>query len=368
MAQSLHLGTRKGLFRVEKSQGKWQITNTEFLSDNVSIVTPIPHNQSIFAALDHGHFGVKLHRSRDNGNSWEEIATPTYPPKPESAEDKDMWGKELPWKLVLIWSLVPGHPSRPNSLWCGTIPGGLFHSKDNGDNWTLIDSLWNHPSRKSWFGGGKDLPGIHSICVHPKEPDELGIAVSCGGYWVSKDNGRTWDCRSSGMFAEYMPPKKRDQSEVQDPHLVVRCQEQPLHLWSQHHNGIFRSTNGGETWSEVKNSLASTFGFAVAVHPQDPNTAWFIPAIKDEKRIPQDGKVIVTRTRDGGESFEVLTTGLPQEHAYDIVYRHALDVDESGQMLAFASTTGNCWISENQGDSWQLLSSTLPPVYCVRWG
>jgi hypothetical protein len=112
----------------------------------------------------------------------------------------------------------------------------------------------------------------------------------------------------------------------------------------------------------------SSFGFAVAVHPRDPDTAWFVPATSDEKRIPVEGRVVVTRTRDGGRTGEVLKNGLPQEHAYDLVYRHALDIDDTGNSLAFGSTTGSLWVSDNQGDSWQCVSSHLPPVYCVRFG
>jgi hypothetical protein len=138
-------------------------------------------------------------------------------------------------------------------------------------------------------------------------------------------------------------------------------------MWAQHHNGIFRTTDGAASWQEIQHKNPSAFGFAVAVHPQDPNTAWFVPAIKDEKRIPVDGRVVVSRTRDGGKSFEVLSRGLPQEHAYDLTYRHALAIDDSGQRLAFGSTTGSCWISENQGDSWTCLSSHLPPIHCVRF-
>jgi hypothetical protein len=111
----------------------------------------------------------------------------------------------------------------------------------------------------------------------------------------------------------------------------------------------------------------STFGFAVAVHPHDPDTAWFIPAVKDEKRYPTDGRVVVNRTRDGGQTFETLTKGLPQSHAYDLVYRHALDVDATGDRLAFGSTTGSLWISENSGDSWRELAAHLPPIYAVRF-
>ncbi|MEZ5365678.1 MAG: hypothetical protein R2748_25950 [Bryobacterales bacterium] len=92
-----------------------------------------------------------------------------------------------------------------------------------------------------------------------------------------------------------------------------------------------------------------------------------MPAVKDEKRYPADGRVVVTRTRDGGKTFETLSKGLPQEHAYDLVFRHALDVDESGERLAFGSTTGSVWTSDDGGDSWSTVSTNLPPVYAVRF-
>ncbi len=138
-------------------------------------------------------------------------------------------------------------------------------------------------------------------------------------------------------------------------------------LWAQHHNGIFRSTDGAQSWLEIQVPGASSFGFAVVVHPRDPDTAWFVPAISDERRIPADSKVVVTRTRDGGKSFDVLTRGLPQEQAYHLVFRHSLDIDDSGQSLAFGSTTGSLWTSDDAGDSWHRLSADLPPIYCVRY-
>jgi photosystem II stability/assembly factor-like uncharacterized protein len=92
-----------------------------------------------------------------------------------------------------------------------------------------------------------------------------------------------------------------------------------------------------------------------------------VPAQKDERRIPVEGKVVVARTRDGGRSWEVLRSGLPQRHAYDIVFRHGLDVDGSGDRLAFGSTTGSLWVSEDQGSTWQTISEHLPPIYAVRF-
>jgi hypothetical protein len=165
------------------------------------------------------------------------------------------------------------------------------------------------------------------------------------------------------MLALYMPPGQQENQNMQDPHRVAQCAAEPEVMWTQHHCGIYRSSDSGANWQHINKS----FGFAVAAHPRDPQTAWFVPADADERRYPRDGKVVVTRTRDGGKSFDVLSEGLPQEHAYDLIYRHALDVDASGERLAIGSTTGGLWTSRNGGDSWQCVNAHLPPIYCLRF-
>ena len=366
MADRLFVSTRKGLFTLDRTASGWGITRTAFLADPVSIVLDAGGGR-IYAALDLGHFGVKLHRSADGGETWEECAPPAYPPKPEDLDDRDANGKEIPWRVEKIWALSPGGADEPGVLWCGTLPGGLFRSADGGDSWELNRPLWDVPERRYWFGGGYDVPGIHSICVDPRNSRRVLVGISCGGAWRTEDGGASWACRSQGMRAEYMPPERAYDPDVQDPHALVQCRSRPDALWVQHHNGVFRSTDGAESWQEIENVPVSGFGFAVAVHPQDGDTAWFVPAIKDERRIPVDGKLVVTRTRDGGRSFDVLRDGLPQEHAYDLIYRHSLDVDSTGDRLAFGSTTGSLWVSEDQGDRWQCVSAHLPPIYCVRF-
>ena len=98
-----------------------------------------------------------------------------------------------------------------------------------------------------------------------------------------------------------------------------------------------------------------------------PKTAWFVPAIKDELRVPRDGAMAVTRTRDGGRTWETLREGLPQSDAYDLIYRHGLDVDADGKRLAMGSTTGALWVSDSGGESWRLVNAHLPPIYAVRF-
>jgi hypothetical protein len=369
MADRFLVATRKGLFTIERRgrvRTSWSITGTAFLGDNVSMVLPPDGEGRAFAALDHGHFGPKLHRSLDGGRKWQECAAPAMPAPAEGEEEwrEPMGGRVIPQHVLRIWSLERG---RYGTVWCGTIPGGLFRSADGADSWEFVRTLWDRPERKEWFGGGADYPGIHSICVHPRDDRQVTIAVSCGGVWRTEDGGATWENRAHGMRAEYMPPERQRDPNVQDPHRVMHCRAQPESLWAQHHNGVFRTKNAGREWEEIRSVMPSVFGFALAVHPEQPDTAWLVPAQKDEFRIPVGARVVVARTRDGGASFDVLTRGLPQRYAYDLTYRHALDVEDTGERLAFGTTTGSLWVSENGGDEWKTVSEHLPPVYAVRW-
>jgi hypothetical protein len=359
MSDRLYVGTRKGLFLFERNgRGEWRIGPTAFLGDPVSYVLADERDGTIYAALNLGHFGVKLHRSLDSGATFHEVPAPAYP--------KEEGAKEEAPAVKQIWCLETAGADRPGVLWAGTIPGGLFRSEDRGESWRLNEPLWNEPERAKWFGGGAEHPGIHSLVVDPNDSRRVLVAVSCGGVWITADEGASWRVSTRGMFAEYMPPESREEPSIQDPHRMVMCPEAPNVLWVQHHNGVFRSADGGESWQSIT-GRPSSFGFAAAIHPRDPKTSWLVPLVKDEKRVPVDGKVVVARTRDGGESFEVLREGLPQEHAYDVVYRHGMDVDRSGDRLAMGSTTGSLWLSEDQGDSFRTLSTQLPPIYSVRF-
>ncbi len=365
----LILGTRKGVFTIRRgAAGRWGIEHVSFLGVPAPVVMHDPRDGSLVAALDHGHFGSKVHVSIDGGLTWEERETPKYPEKPEGLEDTDaMRQQPREWKLKKIWALSPGGPGETGRIWAGTIPGGLFRSDDGARSWSLVESLWMMPERFKWFGGGADDPGIHSVCVDPRDPRRVLVGVSCGGAWLTEDGGATWMSRAKGMRADFMPPEQAHDENIQDPHCIVQSAAMPDMYWAQHHNGIFRSVDGAKTWTEIETAMPSAFGFPVAVHPADGNTAWFVPSVKDECRVPVDGKVVVSRTRDGGKTFDVLCDGLPQMHAYDLTYRHALDVDGTGERLAFGSTTGSLWVSENGGDSWQTVSKHLPPIYAVRF-
>jgi photosystem II stability/assembly factor-like uncharacterized protein len=357
MTDRFLVGTRKGLFSfVRTGRQIWEIARHDFPGVNVSMALSDDRTGNLYAALAHGHFGCKLHRSTDGGRNWQELPAPSFPKESENEQAPS---------VELIWELAAAGRDAPGVIWAGTIPGGLFRSDDAGDSWQLNHALWERPERQQWFGGGYDKPGIHSICVDPRTSDSLTVAVSCGGVWHSQNGGALWEPRTTGIYAAYMPPELRDEAAIQDPHSMVQCPANPDTLWIQHHNGVFRSTDRGRHWQEI-DAAVSRFGFAVAVHPADAATAWLVPAISDEVRHAVDGRLRVTRTRDGGASFQIFERGLPESHAYDLVYRHGLAVDETGQCLFMGSTTGNLWMSEDAGESWTTLSGHLPPINCIR--
>ncbi|MCB1164038.1 glycosyl hydrolase [bacterium] len=359
-ATRLILGTRKGVIILDAAGGGWTPRAATQLGIPVPYAVSDPRSGRLWASLDHGHWGQKLVHSDDDGATWAEVAAPVYPEGEELKPGK-------PASLRLIWVITPGPADQPGRLWLGTEPGGLFRSDDGGGSWQLVESLWRHPSRPdNWFGGGRDEAGIHSVLVDPRDSRRVLVGVSCAGVFESRDDGVTWTTANRGLKAGYLPDPDVDVGH--DPHLVVGCPTNFDALWQQNHCGIFRSRDGGANWSQVSEEGGPAhFGFAVAVDPADGDTAWVVPAIADECRVAVGGALCVSRSEDGGKTWTALRKGLPQEHCYDIVFRHALDIDDSGRTLAFGSTSGNLYVSGDRGDSWQCLGTHFPPIYSVRF-
>ena len=240
------VSTRKGLFELSRSQNVWSVGKIHFLGDPITMTLHDPRDGTTYAALNLGHFGVKLHRRDSGAGSWTEIAVPTYPQQPEGCTD------EHAWKLVQIWSMACGGADEPGVLWAGTLPGGLFRSNDRGDSWELVRSLWDQPSRPEWQGGGYDTPGLHSICVDPRDSKHILVAISSGGVWITRDGGASWTASTKGMRATYMPEERMEDPFVQDPHRIVQSPSSPDVYWCQHHCGIWHSIDGGAHWNQCK--------------------------------------------------------------------------------------------------------------------
>jgi photosystem II stability/assembly factor-like uncharacterized protein len=299
-----------------------------------------------------------MHKSKDEGRTWDEIAAPVFP---EGEEIKD----SVPATLNYLWAMSTVKSRNGHRIYVGTEPGGLFESKNGGNSFELVRGLWDHPSRKSqWFGGGMDHPGIHSIIVDPGDSKHMYVAISCAGVFETSDGGNTWIPKNHGLKADFLPDPE---SEIgQDPHLLVACEANPKVMWQQNHCGIFRTEDGGNLWKDISDrSGEANFGFAIAADAGNEKVAWVVPAVSDENRVAIDFSLCICRTENGGRSWDTFRKGLPQGAAFDITYRHALD--QHGNTLAFGTTTGNLYLSNDDGESWLCLSNNLPMVHCVEF-
>jgi len=368
----LLLGSRKGLILFERRNGDWKFRTLSHAGAAVSYAMIDPRHGTLWCCLDHGHWGAKLQRSDDLGATWQEVDAPKYPegavlgatfPGVEPVEPDS---KPRPATLKYLWVAQPGNPDQPHRLYLGTEPGGLFYSENGNGQFTLVESLWNHPTRMtSWFGGGRDNPGIHSILIDPRDSRRIWVAISCAGVFETADGGQTWEPRNRGMTNDYLPDPNVEVGH--DPHLVAQCRKNPNVMWQQNHCGIFRTVDGARNWTQISGKGGPAhFGFAIAADPEDENTAWVVPAQSDQVRAAYNQAVCVCRTEDGGRNWITLRKGLPPSQCYDITLRHALDYHAS--TLVFGTTTGNVYYSHDRGDHWQCLGNNFPPIYSVRLG
>src|SRR5262245_22272785 len=164
MASRMLVGSRKGLFILEPKGREWQIVEQAFMGQPVSMVLEDPRDGALYCALNLGHFGAKLHRSDDRGESWTEVAAPAFP-KAEGKEDAPSLG--------MVWALEAAGPDMPDVIWAGTMPAGIFQSKDKGATWQQNQAFEAIPGKAQWFGGGNDAPGLHSIALHPQDSRKI---------------------------------------------------------------------------------------------------------------------------------------------------------------------------------------------------
>jgi photosystem II stability/assembly factor-like uncharacterized protein len=353
----LLVGTMKGafLFRADASRGAWEMGGPYFPGSAVYAMAYDGRagRQRLWAGAASMHWGALLRSSDDFGRNWT---------NPEEANVKFPDGTDA--ALNNIWQIAAGRDDEPDTLYCGVEPAALFVSKDAGATWSLAEGLWNHPHRAKWQPGGGGLC-LHTILLDPTNQDRIRIAVSTGGMYVSDDAGATWRPSNQGVRAQFLPDPYPEFGQC--VHKVVQSKSNPERMYLQNHWGLYRSDNRGDSWTDIANGVPSDFGFAMGIHPGDPDCAWIVPLESDQFRCTPEGKLRVFRTRDAGASWEPLANGLPQEDAYETVLRDAMAVDPlTPAGVYFGTRSGKVFASADEGASWTSLADGLPAVVSVK--
>src|SRR3989344_1321587 len=345
----------------------WRVDGPHFLGHIVNHLVLDPRDgRTLLAAAKTGHLGPTIFRSTDFGRTWKEAARPpAFAKAPEGekgrAVDHTFW-------------LTPCHANEPNAWYAGTSPQVLFRSEDGGDTWKPFSYINDDPQYRAWMGsvqdGTPDGPKMHSIIVDPRDPKHLYFAMSGGGVHESLDGGRSFTPIVKGM--EVVAGFDAANIAFHDPHCVRLCPGNSDRLYQQNHCGIYRLDRPSSEWVRIGKNMpkqVGDVGFPMVVHPRDADTLWVFPMDGQTvwPRTSPEGKPAAYVTRNGGKRWQRLDAGLPRSQAWWTVKRQSMTADAQDPVgLYFGTTSGELWMSRDEGQRWACLARHLPEIYAVE--
>ncbi len=359
------VGTRKGAFILtsDEARQKWDVQGPHFGGWEMFHLkgSPVDSNR-IFASQASDWFGQVMHRSDDGGKSWQTIGNEfAYDGVPGTHQWYD--GTPHPWDFKRVWHIEPSLTD-PDVVYAGVEDAALFKSTDGGMTWHELSGLRTHTTGNTWQPGAGGLC-LHSIVLDPTNPDRIFVAISAAGAFRTDDGGQTWTPINKGLRSDYIPDEDAEVGHC--VHNINMHPSRPNTLFMQKHWDVLRTDNAGDMWTEVSGNLPSDFGFPIAVHAHEPETIYVVPIKSDSEHFPPDGKLRVYRSRTGGNDWEALTKGLPQENCYVNILRDAMSIDRLDSCgIYFGTTGGQVYASADSGDTWNPIVRDLPAVLSVE--
>ena len=358
------VGTRKGAFilTADGQRQQWEVTGPHFGGWEIYHLkgSPVDPNR-LYASQSSGWFGQVIQRSDNGGQTWEPMGNKfVY----EGVPGTHLWydGTTHPWEFKRVWHLEPSLTD-PDTVYAGVEDAALFRSTDGAQTWQEFPALREQQGAK-WTPGAGGM-GLHTIILDPTNPDRIYVAISAAGAFRTDDGGKTWKVITRGLKSQYMPDPTAEVGFC--VHRIAMHRSRPHVLFMQLHWDVMRSDNSGDNWHEVSGNLPTDFGFPIEVHPHEPDTIYVVPIKSDSEHYPPEGKLRVYRSRTGGNEWEALTQGLPQENCYVNVLRDAMSFDTLDKAgIYFGTTGGQVYASTDSGDNWAPIASHLPPVVSVE--
>lgn len=359
------VGTRKGAFTLtsDSARSKWKVDGPHFGGWEIYHVKGSPADPDrLYASQTSGWFGQIVQRSNDGGKNWETVGNKfLYDGTPGT----HLWydGKPHPWEFKRVWHLEPAL-NDPDTVYAGVEDAALFRTTDGGQTWHELAGLRCHDSGPRWQPGAGGM-GLHTILLDPKYHDRMFVAISAAGVFRSDDAGNSWRPMNQGLHSPFLPDPTAEVGHC--VHRIAQHRDRPDVLYMQKHWDVMRTDNAGGSWYEVSGNLPTDFGFVVDVHAHEPETIYVVPIKSDSEHFPPDGKLRVYRSRTGGNEWEALTKGLPQQNCFVNVLRDAMAVDAMDECgIYFGTTGGQVYVSADGGDSWKAVVRDLPAVLSVE--
>jgi BNR/Asp-box repeat protein len=359
------VGTRKGAF-ILNSDGKrqnWEVSGPHFAGWEMYHLKGSPADPNrLYASQSSGWFGQILQRSNDGGKTWEPVGNKfEYAGVPGTHQWYD--GSLRPWEFKRVWHLEPSLTD-PDTVYAGVEDAALFKSTDGGQNWEELRGLREHGTGPNWQPGAGGLC-LHTIIQDPTNAQRMWIAISAAGAFRTDDAGKTWAAINKGLKSEGIPDPNAEVGHC--VHHIAMHPDRPGVLFMQKHWDVMRSDNAGDYWYDVGETLPTDFGFVIDVNANQPETIYVLPIKSDSEHFVPDGALRVYRSRTGGNEWEALCNGLPQNDVYLNVYRDAMSVDRLDPCgIYFGTSGGQVYASADDGDSWTAIVRDLPTVLSVE--
>ena len=359
------VGTRKGAFILtsDAKREKWDVTGPHFAGWEIYHVKGSPLNPDrIYASQSSGWFGQIMQRSDDGGKTWEPVGNKfAYEGVPGTHKWFD--GTQHPWEFKRVWHLEPSLTDA-DTVYAGVEDAAIFRSTDAGQTWHELPGL--RAAKGDLWQPGAGGMCLHTIIQDPGNPKRLFVAISAAGAFRTDDGGVTWLPINKGLISPFELPDST--AEVGHcVHNLAMHPSRPDTLFMQKHWDVMRTDDAGGSWHEISGNLPTDFGFPIAVHAHEPETVYVVPIKSDSEHFPPEGKLRVYRSRAGGNAWEALTHGLPQENCYVNVLRDAMTVDTLDPCgIYFGTTGGQVYASSDAGDHWTPILRDLPAVVSVE--
>ena len=382
------VGTRKGAFILtsDGKRKKWDVSGPHFTGWEIYHLKGSRADPNrIYASQSSGWFGQVIQRSDDGGKTWHQPGTPPGEElgpggTPKGESNKFVYdtssetgkpltthqyydGKQHPWEFKRVWHLEPSL-TEPDTVYAGIEDAALFRSSDGGQSWQELSGLRGHGTGPEWQPGAGGMC-LHTIILDPANPKRIFIAISSAGAFRTDDGGDTWKPINRGLYSKYIPNPTAGVGHC--VHHVAMHRSRPNVLFMQKHWDVMRSDDAGEQWTKISGNLPTDFGFVIDVHAHEPETIYVVPIKSDGEHFVHEGKLRVFRSRTGGNEWEALTKGLPQENCYVNVLRDAMAVDSLDKCgVYFGTSGGQVYVSPDAGDNWNPIVRDLPAVLSVE--
>lgn len=320
------VGTIDGVVRIVQGSTGWTATERTLEGNHVHALVKDSASGVWFCGIEKGG----IYASEDDGHSWEKRDVGLY--------EAD------------VYSLSVTHIDDRTRVFAGTEPARLFVSDDLGLTWTEKPALHGQETDEWKFPAPPHIAHLKHISFHPSDSRTIYASIEQGGLYRSIDEGETFS-EIPGMY--------------NDVHRLVSSPTDPKRMFVTGGMGLWLSRDSGATWDNIFSRESEFGGYPdqLVYKPSDPSYMLVTAGQKSPGNWHREGtaETRISRSRDAGESWEVLSDGIPDKFVASV---EAMTLEEAGDTVqVFAATShGEVLCSDNGGDTWLTIVKGLAPV------